>query len=86
MKGLNQKQGIKFGKIFSLVIKMSSIVVSLGMAVSMDLEVKKLVVKMTFLYSNFEEALYIEKTKGFKFKGKKVVCKLKKDFMALNKL
>ena len=40
VKGFNQKKGIDFDEIFSLVVKMSSIRVILGMAVSLDLELE----------------------------------------------
>ena len=57
VKGLGQKKGIDFDEIFSLVVKMSSICVALGMAVSMDLEVEQLDVKITFLLGVLEDEI-----------------------------
>ena len=60
VKGFGQKKGIDFDEIFSLVVKISSIRVSLGMATCMDLEVKQLDVKTAFLHGDLEEEIYIE--------------------------
>ena len=57
VKGLGQKKGIDFDEIFSPVVKMSSICVALGMAVSMDLEVEQLDVKITFLLGVLEDEI-----------------------------
>jgi ATP-binding cassette subfamily B (MDR/TAP) protein 1 len=40
VKGFSQKKGIHFDEIFSLVVKMSSIRVVLGIAATMDLEIE----------------------------------------------
>ena len=40
VKGFSQKKGIDFDEIFSLVVKMSSIRVVLGLATSLDLEIE----------------------------------------------
>ena len=40
VKGFSQKKGIDFEEIFSPVVKMSSIQVVLGLAVSMNLEIE----------------------------------------------
>ena len=40
---------------FSLVVKMSSIRVVLGVTASLDLEIEQLDVKIAFLYGNLEE-------------------------------
>lgn len=37
---MNRKKGVDFDEIFSLVVKMSSIRVALGLAASLDLEVE----------------------------------------------
>ena len=52
VKGFGQKQGIDFDEIFSLVVKMCSIRVILGLATSMNLELKQLDVKTTFLHGD----------------------------------
>ena len=68
VKGFGQKKGIDFDEIFSLVVKMSSICVALGMAACMDLEVEQLDVKTTFLHSDLEEDIYIEQPEVLKVK------------------
>ena len=40
VKGFNQKKGFDFDEIFSLVVKMSSIHVVLGLAASLDLKIE----------------------------------------------
>ena len=40
VKGFRQKYGVDFDEIFSLVVKMSSIRVVLGLVASMDLELE----------------------------------------------
>lgn len=43
MEGFNKKRGIDFEEIFSLVVKMSSIRVVLGLATSLNLEIEQLI-------------------------------------------
>ena len=84
VKGFSQKKGIDFDEIFSLVVKMSSIRVVLGMAASMDLEVEQLDVKAAFLHGDLEEEIYMEQPEGFMVAGKEhQVCRLKKSLYGL---
>lgn len=84
VKGCNQKNGIDFEEIFSLVVKMSSIIVVLRIAASLDYEIKQLDVKTTFLYGDLEEKFYMEQPKGFEVLGKEnLVCQLKKSLYGL---
>ena len=79
VKGFDQKLAIDFDEIFSLVVKMCSIRVILGLATSMDLELEQLDVKTTFLHGDLDEEIFIEQPKGFKVKGKEnMVYKIKK--------
>ena len=55
VKGFGQKQGIDFDEIFSLVVKMCSIRVILGLATSMNLELEQLDVKTVFLHGDLDE-------------------------------
>ena len=57
VKGFNQKKGIDFEEIFSLVVKISSIRVALGLVARLNLEVKQLDVKTTFLHGDLEEEI-----------------------------
>lgn len=50
----------------------------------MDLEIEQSDMKMTFLHSDLEEAIYLEQPKGLEIKGKEhIVCKLKKSLCSL---
>jgi len=64
-EGFGQRKSVDFNEIFSLVVNMSSIRVVLGMAASMDMEVKQLDVKSTLLYSDLEEDIYMLQLEGF---------------------
>ena len=55
VKGFNQKKDIDFEEIFSLVVKMSSIRVALGLAARLNLEIEQLDVKIAFLHGDLEK-------------------------------
>ena len=65
MKGFGQKKGVDFEEIFSPVVKMSSIRVVLGLATSLNLDVKQLDVKAAFLHGDLIEEIYMEQPEGF---------------------
>ena len=84
VKGFSQKKGIDFEEIFSPVVKMSSIRVTLGLAARLNLEVEQLDVKTAFLHGDLEEEIYMEQPEGFKVNGKEdLVCKLRKSLYGL---
>ena len=84
VKGFNQKKGTDFEEIFSLMVKMSSIHVALGLAIRLNLEVEQLDMKTTFLHGDLEEEIYMQQPEGFEVKGKEnIVCKLKKSLYGL---
>ena len=84
VKGFNKKQGINFDEIFSPIVKMCSIRVILGLEASMNLELEKLDVKISFFHGNLEEKIFMEQPEGFKVKGKEnMVYKLKKSLYGL---
>ena len=60
MKGFSQKEGIEFTKIFSPVVKISSIRVILGLVASLNLECEQLDVKTSFLHGELEEDIYMK--------------------------
>lgn len=61
VKGFNQQKDVDFDKIFSPVVKMTSIRVILGgLAASLNLEVEQMDVKIAFLHGDLEEQIYIE--------------------------
>ena len=71
VKGFEQKKGIDFDEIFSLVVRMTSIRTILSIAASLDLEVEQLDVKTAFLHGDLEEEIYMEKPDGFEVSGRK---------------
>ena len=84
-KGYSQVPGIDFGDIFSLVAKVTSIILLLSVtAAAFDFEVEQMDVKTTFLHGDLEEEIYMKQPGGFAVKGKKeLVCKLKKSLYGL---
>ena len=78
-KGYSQKEGVDFHEIFSLVVKLVSIHVVLALVSLLDLELKQLDVKKTFLHGDLDEEIYMEQLEGFvQDHNKRFVCKLKK--------
>lgn len=70
---------IDFNKIFSLVVKMNSILVTLRLVASLDVELEQLDVKTAFLHGGLEKEIYMVQPEGFEVKGKEhTVCRLKK--------
>ena len=74
VKGFSQKHGVDFDEIFSLVVKMSSIQIFLGLVTSLDLELEQLDVKTAFLHDDLEEEIYMVQPEGFKVKEKNTWC------------
>ena len=73
---------MNFDEIFSPVVKMISIRVALGLVASLNLELKQIDVKTTFLHGDLEEEIYMDQPEGFAIKGKEhLVFKLKKVLM-----
>ena len=65
-------------------MKMCSIRVILGLAASMNLELKQLDVKNAFLHGDLDEEIFMEQPKGFKVKEKEnMLYKLKKSLYGL---
>ncbi len=79
-KGFNQREeGIDFNKVFSSVVKHSSIRILLAMVVFHDLELKQLDVKTSFLHGELEEKIYMSQSDEFVIPGmENHVCLLKK--------
>jgi len=83
-KGFNQREGIDFNKVFSPVVKHSSIRVLLAIVATFDLELEQLDVKTTFLHSDLEERIYMKQPEGFVVEGKEDhACLLKKSLYGL---
>ena len=84
VKGFEQKKGIEFDKIFSPVVKMTSIQLILGLVASMNLELEQMYVKTAFFHEDLEEEIYTEQLKDFKVPEKeRLVRKLKESLYRL---
>ena len=59
VKGFQQKEGIDFTEIFSLVVKLTTIRLVLSMVAAENLHLEQLDVKTTFLHENLEEEIYM---------------------------
>ena len=71
VKGFQQKKGIDYSKIFSLVVKMSTIRLVLGMVVVENLHLEQLDVKTIFLHGDLEEDIYTIQPEGSFFRDKR---------------
>nr|GEW44213.1 hypothetical protein [Tanacetum cinerariifolium] len=65
-RGFTQRPGIVYNKIFSLVIRHTSIRVILALTACKDYELEQLDVKMAFLHENLEEVIYMRQPPGYK--------------------
>ena len=84
VKGFQQKEGIDFTKIFSPVVKMSTIRLVLRMVATENLHLEQLDVKTVFLHGDLEEDLYMIQQEGFIVQGQEnLVCKLRKSLYSL---
>ena len=70
MKGYGQNKRIGFDEFFSLVAKLSSIRVVLGLVASLNLEFEQLDVNTAFLHDDLNKEIYMEQLEGFEEKGK----------------
>ena len=59
-KGYSQVSGIDFGDIFSLVAKVTSIILLLFVVVAFDFEVEQMDVNTTFVHKDLEEEIFIK--------------------------
>ena len=69
VKGFQQKESIDYTKIFSPVVKMSTIRLVLGMVAVENLHLEQLDVKTTFLYGDLDEDLYMIQPERFTVQG-----------------
>ncbi|RVW49829.1 Retrovirus-related Pol polyprotein from transposon TNT 1-94 [Vitis vinifera] len=84
VKGFQQKKDIDYTEIFSLVVKMSTIRLVLGMVAAENLHLEQLDVKTSFLHGDLEEDLYMIQPEGFIVQGQEnIVCKLIKSLYGL---
>lgn len=84
VKGIRQRKGIDFDEIFSLVVKMSSIHIVLGLTISLDLEIEQIDVKTAFFHGYLEDEIFLEQPEDFRVKGKEnYMCRLKESLYGL---
>nr|GEV88429.1 reverse transcriptase domain-containing protein [Tanacetum cinerariifolium] len=70
VRGFDQREGIDFNEVFSLIVCHTSIRLLLFIVALQDLELEQLDVKTTFLHGHLEEEIYVEQPKCFKVPGK----------------
>ncbi|GKB02105.1 putative RNA-directed DNA polymerase [Tanacetum coccineum] len=80
-----QKQGVDYNEIFSLVVKMTTIRLVLSIVAAENLYLEQLDVKTTFLHGDLDEDICITQPEGFHSAGKEenLVCNLKKSLYEL---
>jgi ATP-binding cassette subfamily B (MDR/TAP) protein 1 len=69
VKGFQQKEGIDYTEIFSLVVKLTTIRLVLSIVATKALYLEQLDVKTAFLHGDLEEEIYMQQPKGFAEKG-----------------
>ena len=78
-KGFTQREEIDYNKIFSSIVKQTSIRMSFSLVVQEDLKLEQLDVKTTSLHGDLTEDIYMNQPQGCIEKGKEDhVCYLKK--------
>jgi hypothetical protein len=83
-KGYTQKEGEDFFDTYSLVGRLTTILVLLSLAVSRGLLIHHMDVKTTFLNGELEEEIYMTQPDGFVVKGQEnKACKLQKSLYGL---
>ena len=65
VKRYAKKEGIDFNKIFSPVVRLTTIRIVLAMCAIFDLHLEQLDVKTAFLYEELEEEIYKLRLKDF---------------------
>ena len=68
-KGFKQEHGVNYDEIFSLVVKMATLRLLMGVVATKDLEREKLHVKTTFIHEHLEEDIYMSQPAGFSATG-----------------
>ena len=76
---------VDYDEIFSLVVKMTTLRLLLGVVVTEDLELGQPDVQTTFLHGNLEEDIDMSQPTGFTVIGEEghLICRLKKNLYGL---
>lgn len=64
-RGFSQKPGLDFNKIFSPIVKHTSMRILMVIVNQRKIHLKQLDVKTTFLHGNLEETIFMEQPEGF---------------------
>lgn len=76
-----------YNEILSPVVKHLSVRIMMSVVVNLDMELKQLDVKTSFLHGTLDEVIYLDQPEGFVKKGQEnKVCILKKSLYGLKKL
>ncbi|MCO5584646.1 hypothetical protein L7F22_038577 [Adiantum nelumboides] len=75
-KGFKQEYGVDFQEIFSLVVKMTTLMrMLLALIATEDMELDQMDVIIDFLHGDLKEEIYMQQPEGFVQKGKEhLVC------------
>ncbi|CAI7750502.1 unnamed protein product [Closterium sp. NIES-53] len=84
IKGFQQREGIEFQEVFSLISKAPTLWVLLAAAAICGLKVEQMDVKMAFLYGVVDEEIYMKQPEGHD-DGSGRVCRLNKAIYGLKK-
>jgi hypothetical protein len=77
VKGFEQREGIDFNEVFSLVVRHTFIRIMLAIVDLFDLELEQLDVKTAFLNGGLDEEIYMTQPQGFSALGQEhLVCHL----------
>ena len=84
MREFQQRKSINFNKIFSPIVKLTTIKSMLSIVAVKDLHPEQLDVNTVFLHGDLEEDIYMLQPQGYIMPGKEqFVCKLKKSLYGL---
>ncbi|GJY33132.1 ribonuclease H-like domain-containing protein [Tanacetum coccineum] len=75
-KGFSQKESIDYEETFSPVVKMSTVICLINLAVQKDWKVYQMYVNNTFLYGDLNEEIYMLPPPGFFNTNESKICKL----------
>lgn len=65
VKEYAQKECIDFNEIFSLMVRLTIVIIKLAMCTTFDLHLEQLDVKTAFLYEDLKKEIYMLQPKGF---------------------
>ncbi|GKE72485.1 retrotransposon protein, putative, ty1-copia subclass [Tanacetum coccineum] len=74
-----QRVGIDYNKVFSAIVRHTSIRVILALTAYKDYELEQLDVKKAFLHGNLEEVIYMRQPPGYEQDDMLIACKSKAD-------